>query len=470
MVENKATDRLEFLAQKFNVFETEKDSYAEKIGEIEATGYVITYRLQNKKDILALVCKKEVNDKVKTHVCVSFDVFSSIIAADPTLNKSCVQWMLTVFTRNILKGEYDVAKRFVIEDLPLANEYIKIFEANKRKQRFKEFAASSYVIKHIVDSTDINQYKSLSQLFDAVDPFIEKNPSEMESMLNRFVSMGQGLIPVRDRKFTLFIPLRLNASVAFNGFANWCTTRPNNSMFDRYTNDLKPNGKKSNLYIIINNKFFTDESKEIYQIHFETNQIKDRTNSQNVSIFENVISQSESLANFFHEELMTMAKEVKSGLENNKYLDFLIRFGFCESLFEFIDETTPMIRFISSETGKIKEIPRLPNMSKFKSMDQLILIGVKLTELHPSVCGLENLEMLTLTNNNLKSLPSEIGKLKNLMFLNITGNKIEHIPDEIRNLDKSNGGMLLRVAAKSNEIGEENYNKLKRLLPTAVFL
>ena len=55
MVENKATDRLEFLAQKFNVFETEKDSYAEKIGEIEATGYVITYRLQNKKDILALV-------------------------------------------------------------------------------------------------------------------------------------------------------------------------------------------------------------------------------------------------------------------------------------------------------------------------------------------------------------------------------------------------------------------------------
>jgi Leucine-rich repeat (LRR) protein len=90
-------------------------------------------------------------------------------------------------------------------------------------------------------------------------------------------------------------------------------------------------------------------------------------------------------------------------------------------------------------------------------------------ELHPSVCSLEKLELLSLTNNRLKTLPSEIGSLRNLEFLNLVGNPIKEIPTEISYLDKSNGGKLHRLAVKEEEIGTENYLKLKKLLPQTNF-
>ena len=59
--------------------------------------------------------------------------------------------------------------------------------------------------------------------------------------------------------------------------------------------------------------------------------------------------------------------------------------------------------------------------------------------------------------------------LKNLEFLNIKGNKIITIPNDISKLDKSNGGSLYRIAVNREDIGDENYNKLKELLPTTNF-
>jgi biotin operon repressor len=465
MIENKIKDRLEFLAKSFDVFDTEKNALNKKIDGLKEDGFEISL-VEKGGRILAIVASKKVNDRIQKNVSVNLSVFSDMIAADPTPNKSCVQWMLTVFTRNIKVGgpNIEIAKRFVVEDLPQANAYITLFESNKRKTKFKDFCKSSYILKNVKDPTDINQYMSLSQLFDAVDPFIEKNPSEMENLLNKFVAMGQAEMPVRDRKFTLYIPKTLNASVAFDKFANWCTAKPANGMFANYTtNHPRPDGSKSDLFIIINNKFFDGTSSEIYQIHFETNQIKDRHNSQNVSIFEAVLHESDGLSNFFYDELMGMAKQCKSGLDNNKYLDFLIRFGFCESLFELIDENTPVIRFMT------REVPRLPDIGKFKILDQLIITGAKMVELHPSIGKLKNLEMLVLTDNRIKAIPKEIGLLKNLTFLNLIGNPIKEIPDDIAFLDKSNGGSLFRVAVNKDDVGEENYTKLKRLLPSVKF-
>lgn len=479
MKEASVTDRLTFLAEQFDVFEYNQEQVAleNKTAVLKEEGYISTPIITPAGIVIALrSLKRNERGRLLKKMSVTSDVFSDMIAADPTENKQFLQWMLTIFTQKI-KESADVniseakrenallsAIRFVSEDLPQANAYLLLFEDNKRKKKFIELCLASFSLKHVDDPTNINQYRSLSQLFDAVDPFIEKEPSAVERTMQKFVESGQALIPVKDRKFTLFIPRTTAANVVFDKFANWCTAKNGNGMFKSYTEGhKKPNGRNSDIYIIINNKFFSGESEDLFQIHFETSQIKDRKNDQNVSIFENVLSESEGMANFFHEELMGMAKENKKGIENNRYLDFLIQFGFAESLFELLDKNTPHLRFMD------REIPRLPDLSMFTQLDQLIITGAKLVEIHPSIGSLTKLEMLVLTNNNLKTLPREIGQLKNLEFLNISGNKLKTIPSEIAYLDKSNGGSLFKVAVKAEEIGEENYKRLRELLPQTNF-
>ena len=461
-------DRLTYLAETFDVFECDGEkSVNKKIETLVKNGYSPKLIGSGTGVVLAILSVK-VNDKerISQRISVCSSVFADMIAADPTDNKMYLQWMLNLFVRLLKNKEKDgveMATRLVVEDLPQANKYLSIFEDNKRKRKFKELCKGSYILKHVSDPTDINQYWSLSQLFDAVDPFIEKEPSALERTLQKLVDIGQAEIPVRDRKFTLFVPKTTEANVAFEDFANWCTARKGNGMFKSYTEGhRKPNGDKSDIYIIIPNKFFEGKTQELFQIHFETNQLKDRQNGSNVSIFENVLAESEGITNFFYEELIGMAKEHKKGIENNKYLDYLIKFGFAESLFELIDDETPTIRFMT------REIPKMPDISKFSNLDQLIICNAKMHELHPSIGRLNKLEMLVLTENKIKTLPKEIGLLKNLTFLNLIGNPIQEIPNDITYLDKSNGGSLHRIAVKEEEIGSENYQKLKKLLPTAL--
>ena len=469
MKELSVTDRLTFLAKSFDVFECNEKTLEERLSTLELEGYkprLISKKY--KKDVLAIVSvTTNKKSRTLTKVSICSDVFAEIIAGDPTENKMYVQWMLNLFVRLLKdsdnKESVEAAIRFVTEDLPQANSYLTLFNDNKRKKKFDTLCKASFGLKHIKDPSDINQFMSLSQLFDAVDPFIEKEPSNVERQLNKYVEVGQALIPVRDRKFTLYIPKTTDASVVFEKFASWCTARTGNSNFTSYTtNNKKPNGKNSDIYIIINNKFFSGESEEVFQIHFETNQIKDKKNSETSNFFENVISQSDSLSKFFYEELMGMAKDWKKGIENNKYLDYLIQFGFAESLFEFLDEGTPTIKFMK------REIPKLPDLSRFKNLDQLIICEAKMKEIHPSIGNLTKLDMLVLSGNNLETLPKEIGSLKNLQFINIIGNKIKTFPDEIAYLDKSKGGRLYKISVRESEIGKDNYRRLKELLPTTV--
>lgn len=463
-MEKGLTDRLVFLAETFDVFDCSSDELQKKISGFEKENYEVQ-TIYYEQNVIALVSSKVNNkDRIIKKVSVCMDVFSEMIAADPTKNKMYVQWMLNMFSRfmkDVKSQVYGI--RLVGEDLPQAEMYLKLFEDNKRKKKFKDLCLGSYSLKGITDPTDINQYKSLSQLFDSVDPFIERDASVIERTIMKYVDLGKAYIPVKDRKFTVYVPLTLDASVVFAKHANWCTAREGNGMFKSYTESHKtPDGKKSKLYVIINNKFFSGESDEIFQVHFETNQLKDRKNSQNVTIFENVMAESEGVANFFKEELLVLAKNKKT-VKQNTYLDYLLKFGFAESLFELLEEDTPIIKFMD------REIPRIPNVSKFKNLDQIIITGAKLQELDSSVGELTKLSMLVLANNKLISLPSEIGSLKNLEFLNLKGNNIKSIPNEISNLDKSKGGSLYRIVVDKNDIGDENYKKLKELLPTTNF-
>lgn len=467
MVKEVKIDRLLFLGEQFDVFDhTDETLVHDKMAKFKETGYNSKF-ITDANEIIAIISTKaNEKNRLLKKVSVSSDVYAKMIIADPTENKIYLQWMLNVFSQ-LLKDDTDAsinsAIRFVLEDLPQANTYLGLFENNKRKQKFKDLCRNSYSLTNVKDPTNINQYKTLSQLFDAVDPFIEREPSAIERTMLKYINSGEALMPVKDRKFTLYIPKTVSASSIFNKFANWCTAKNGNGMFKKYTtNYRKPNGKDSELYIIINNDFFKGISDELYQIHFETDQLRDRKNSQNVSIFEKVLAESEALSNFFYEQLIGMAKAKGQSSINNIYLNHLIKFGFTDSLFDLYDIETPIINIID------REVPKIPNVSKFKNVDMFIMVNTNLVEVHPSIGELRNLEILSLGQNRIKKLPSEIGQLKNLLLLNITGNKNIEIPEEIKYLDLSNGGSLHRLCVDKKDIGGENYERLKRLLPSAI--
>lgn len=473
MSDEKYLDRLAFLAERFDVFESTPEGIKEHMDYLVASGYSVRGLTSPGDKVLAFISFKtpNVNEesvskfKYNYHISVSFDVFNTMVLSDPSKNKMYTQWMLTVFQRYLKEnGKFDEeAIRFVTEDLPLANDYLRIFEANKRKKKFKQLSSDSFVLKGVKDPTNINQYKSLSQLYDAVDPFIERDPSQMEKKISAFVDSGEAEIAVRDRKFTVYIPKTLKASVIFDKFVGWCTARKGNTMFDHYRNNssyLRPNKEKSDIYIVIDNRFFNGGTKTSYlhQIHFESNQLRDRIQSSNNNFYDEVISKSDGVSNFFHEELTRLAKMENN--TNNVYIDFLIKFGWTEALFDIIEDFTPIIRFTD------KDVPKLPDVSKFRNLNTLIIKSGKLSFIHPSIGDLGELQELLIPNNKVTELPKEIGKLSKLVMINILGNKIKTIPDEIKYLDKTNGGSLHRIAFDVDEIGKANYRKLKKLLPS----
>lgn len=473
----KIEKRLEFLVEQYNVFMDEEIDGL--IQELTESGHEVT-KIEIKGinsmgieentilAILSSVITNEDKNRIRKTVRIHEDIFAAMIAADPTENKMYLQWMLTIFSKLIKDGHIEEAIRFGDEDLPQANEYLQLFEGNKRKRLFKELTESNYALKNLTDTTNINQYKSLSQLFDAVDPFIERDSSDFERSMQRFVDAGQALMPVKDRNFTLFIPLTRDANVLFNNFASWCTVRPGNGMFESYTNNSTPLSKKSKIYIIIDNKFLRGEYNEengipnnmMYQIHFESKQLRDRSNGPNQNIYTSILSKSEALSNFFYEELTPHAKAFKGALSDNYYVDYLIQFGFTNILFDMLDIDQPTIRF------KKREIPKLPDLSKFKNTFAIYLGEINLTELHPSIFSLPKLEVLAIPKNKVTSIPKEIGICQSLVFINLLGNQITEIPDEIANLDTTRGGRLHRISVRKSEIGEKNYKKLERLLPS----
>lgn len=465
------TDRLAFLAEKFDVFETEDmEAVKAKCDSYINSEWKISEPCKGSKDtIIGILSRKDnIRGFPIFKVSVAYKVFTDMVGADPTENKICLQWMLNTFCRMIKNGDFVEAARFVEEDLPQANQYLTLFEANKKKKKFREMA--KYSLKGFLDITNINEYKNLGQLFDAVDPFIVRDPSDIESIMNRYVSVGQACIPFRDRRYTLFVPMTTDANSIFSNFAGWCTARAGNSMFKHYTETFKkPNGEKSTIYIVIDNGFFSGENENIYQIHFETRQIKDRSNSDNIDIYESVLSKSEGLRNYFGDELIKMAREFKNGFDSNYYIDILIDFGFTDALFDFFDAETPIIKIDSETSTKKRRVPKLPDLSRFKEIRHLVIMDSSLSELHPSIGSLSTLKMLALCGNKIKELPSELGQLNNLIFLNLVGNPITIIPDNIKYLDKSMGGKLSKIAVRQEDISEANYRKLKELLPNVKF-
>jgi Leucine-rich repeat (LRR) protein len=398
--------------------------------------------------------KKEVNKKFKLRVSES--VFDNVINADPTDKKIYVQWLLKTFTNLIKENEIDEAIRFVDEDLPQANDYLKTFDQVKNTKLFTQTSENNPNLPN--NPTDINQYTNLSQLYAAVDPFIEKEMGQLESDIVKYVKASRAKLLYQDSNWMVYQPLDRDANCVMTSYAEWCTARPGNSMFDSYTkNNKEPDGSNSKIYVIINKDVLKGTSREVYQIHFESNQFKDRTNGHNVDFY-SFFSKHPKLADFFKKILTPLAKQSGGNLKTNKYVTKLMEMGEVDDIFDYIDP--------NSKTLNLSDIklPKLPNkLGMFKNVEELYLNNCGLQELPDSIGEMTNLQILLLKNNNIKTLPESIGNLKNLGIINLQGTEIKKFPKSFEKLSADEGGSLFRVTFTPGMLSDEELIRLKSM-------
>jgi hypothetical protein len=458
--------RIEFLAKKFQVFDEEDLGDIEIhsmspecyhcVYDIDETGDQVMYALYNwNKRML-----KNEGTQVVGSVMVYEDVFVNIVQADPTEHKEYTQWMLQTFVNLVKKGDNDFAVRFVTEDLYLAAEYLEVFHAEKHKPKFKAICSKNLAFKDIKDTSDINQYRDLSQLFDAVDPFILKDTSKLEKDIRLACKLGNGEIPYEDRKIMIFYPKTHKGTQLFSSFTNWCTKTK--STFDSYDRRKTSTGTKTRLYIIIPKTFFipeghSDATTEIYQFHFESSQFMNKADKGVKDEMEGMIADNVGLSDYFYNLLIEFARANHGDYQNNVYVKALKLFGFHDVVFEVIPPDIEKIQFLDENLGDMKGIGR------FNKAYSLYLRDCVFSELPESLGDLQNLGYLALPNNKIEKLPSSIGRLKNLTTINISGNPIKVIPENIKGLDSSNGGNL-ELISYSN-LSSEVLERLRILLP-----
>ena len=421
------------------------------------------YMVEKSKVLNPLTDETEIRTKFK--IRPSEYVLKLATNADPSTKKTYVQWIINSFMKLIKDGHPEEAIRFIDEDLSQANEYLTVFEDKKNDRLFKQIASQVEGLPS--DPTNINQYKDLGQLFNAVESFLERDTNEMESALKQFVKAGEAKIPYQDSNWVVYNPLTRNANCAVTG-TEFCTARAENSFFDTYTkNNKQPDGSPSKIYVIINKGVFKGTSDEIYQFHFETDQFRNRKQTDEEGRsgrnFKWVpfLDKNSGLKNFFIGVLTPLAKSENKPLLDNKYLKILTQLGEVDNLFDFVDKNVTDLNL----TGfKMSTIPN--EIGEFKNLEVLTLDGLGLKELPESIGNLTNLNTLILRNNNLNSLPQSIGKLKSLVFLNLmgSGNVIQKLPKSISQLDDDNGGELARLSLPSNTL-ESVVSELEKLLP-----
>lgn len=177
--------------------------------------------------------------------------FNKIISSDPTYNQQkpnkmgkYSKWLLKLYGTNNLK----------LEDLYKATEYLSVFDKYSRR----------------IEVNDINRYKNLPQLYNAVKSFIEdeNQATSKQDELRKIKQQGAEIV-FNSEEWEIIIPKTWEASKLYGANTQWCTaSRDDDSYFKQYT-------KEGPLYINIDKKNNTK-----YQFHFESESFMDSTDSQ----------------------------------------------------------------------------------------------------------------------------------------------------------------------------------------------
>ena len=189
--------------------------------------------------------------------------FRQIVAADPTSGQDKMgkysKWLLVLYTSGNLK----------LEDLYKATEYLTTFHRYKAK----------------LDRKDIGQYKSLPDLYDAIEPYADNTQAASHKEEIRQIKQNAEKV-YEDNEWLVIVPLTKEAAIEYGKGTQWCTAATtSNNMFKYYASEGK-------LYININKK-----TGRKYQFHFETRQFMDE-NDRHIDI-EKDFKPTEGLYKFY---------------------------------------------------------------------------------------------------------------------------------------------------------------------------
>jgi len=202
--------------------------------------------------------------------------------ADPTQNKAYTQWILNRYSKGQIRQE----------DHPRIREALSAFHSPAVKARLKADKKP----------TDINQYKSLSDLEDAITPHREAVSGKEQQ--RQIKSEGSDLI-YSGNGVTIHHIKTEEAACAYGAGTKWCTAGKTNNMFDEYHENgpihvIQHEGRKYQYHN--NSKQFMDEkdnSVELKNVHPDIQRAMIESNHPDVKRanihFENPLVQSEHI-------------------------------------------------------------------------------------------------------------------------------------------------------------------------------
>jgi len=156
---------------------------------------------------------------------------------DPTPNNKYLDWISRMYATQKNPGD-----NFYIEDYEMVADVLSAFHKYKKR----------------LDNKDINQYKSFTELKQAVNPFLSAIGEEKQIEL---IGSGEAEVIYERNSERIIIPHTVEAAKAFSKGTEWCTQYP--KMFKQYAS-------QGPIYIID-----TPDPDDRIQVHFESSQIMD---------------------------------------------------------------------------------------------------------------------------------------------------------------------------------------------------
>ena len=210
------------------------------------------------------------------------EIILRLLEADPTPNQQYIAWIAKQY----------ISGQFKMEDVPQVKKDLAEFERVKPKLQNK----------------DINTYKDMRSLYDALSPFENQEVVSNKELERRkeaeFFESKQAVLILKTPDLTVVVPKTKQASDWFGRNTKWCTTGEH-SLFVEYSRD-------GPLYIMM-----TKKGK--FQLHIPTRQL---VNALNEDVTWRTISSIAPSAKTFSMRVVTpdMASKIDPDIDSTNWI------------------------------------------------------------------------------------------------------------------------------------------------------